>query len=186
MSDEQLKNVDPSEADTVVPNAEAAGVGAQPKKWQMPEPVFQQTSGYLPEGFEKRFPQPPAAPAADGNATVTGGGPELPAEPAAEVPFDANITMVGAPMPMNLPTTPATPPTSIPPIEPQPEFPDTLTNFDDTMPQSAVAEATPRKRGGFRAALIVIAILAALAFLAVFLAAVYFLFLLPSSEAGNF
>ena len=35
----------------MVPPASAAG-----EKWTMPEPVFRQTSGYLPQGFEKRFP----------------------------------------------------------------------------------------------------------------------------------
>ncbi len=25
--------------------------------WKMPEPVFRKTSGYLPQGFEKKFPQ---------------------------------------------------------------------------------------------------------------------------------
>ena len=29
--------------------------------WQMPDPVFRQTSGYLPQGFEKRFPMDPQA-----------------------------------------------------------------------------------------------------------------------------
>jgi hypothetical protein len=33
-------------------------------EWEMPEPVYRQSSGYLPQGFEKQFPQPAAAPAA--------------------------------------------------------------------------------------------------------------------------
>src|SRR5215813_12200170 len=28
----------------------------EPGRWSMPEPVFRKSSGYLPQGFEKRFP----------------------------------------------------------------------------------------------------------------------------------
>lgn len=186
MSDEELKSVDPSEADTVVPNTDPAA--APPRKWQMPEPVFQHSSGYLPQGFEKRFPQPP--PPAPGAAPAGGVGPAdevaaQPTDPPVDPPFDANITMVGAPKPMAMPAAPSAPPASIPPIEPQPEFPDNLASFDDTIPQSAAAAPAPKKRGGIRTAIIVVGILIVLAFVAVFLAAAYFLYFLPSSEAGN-
>jgi hypothetical protein len=193
VSDDQVNNVDPSELDTVVPNPPHTAAAAQPGKWQMPEPVFQQSSGYLPQGFEKRFPQAvPATTRLDPEAVGldTAGTVEAADEPP-EVPFDANITMVGAPMPMDLPKTPAKPPTSVAPIEPpQPEFPDTLTNFEEEPQAQSVPEsATPaakQGRSGLRTLMLVIGILAILAFVAVFLAAVYFLYLLPSPEAGSF
>lgn len=45
-ADEDLDNTPPQEK---TPAANAKG------GWQMPEPVFRKTSGYLPQGFEKQF-----------------------------------------------------------------------------------------------------------------------------------
>lgn len=178
MSDEELNQIDPSEAPTEVPNSgQAASAAAQSKTWQMPEPVFRQTSGYLPQGFEKRFPtHPPAAPSEGDGVSAQ------PGEASAEVPFDGNITMVNAAS-----ARPAAPPPQIQAIEPQPDFPDTLTDFNDTIPQAAAAPSDARKkRSALRTVLILLGVGAVIAFLIVFLIAIYFLFLLPSSEAGNF
>ena len=192
MSDEQMNNVDPSELDTTAPNPAPTRTG-QTGEWRMPEPVFQQSSGYLPQGFEKRFAEvvppttkldPDALPAE--LAAASSGTAETPAE----VPFDANITMVGAPMPMDLPKKPAKPPSSVAPIEPpQPEFPDTLTDFSDateTPAQPTPPSTQPKKRSGWRTVMILLALGAAIGLLVVFLIAVYFLFLLPSPEASSF
>lgn len=43
------------EANTTPPNPPAPVDGKS--DWKMPDPVFRKTSGYLPEGFEKRYPQ---------------------------------------------------------------------------------------------------------------------------------
>lgn len=184
-----MNNIDPSELDTTVPNP-APAPPARAGEWRMPEPVFQQSSGYLPQGFEKRFPQTvPPTTKLDPDALP----PELSsaagvAEDApAEVPFDANITMVGAPMPMDLPKMPAKPPASIAPLEPpQPEFPDTLTDFGDAQTAPIVPSTRAKKRSGWRTVMILLAVGAAIGLLVVFLIAIYFLFLLPSPEASSF
>jgi hypothetical protein len=50
MNDVEPKDGQPiSEPGATVPNP--ANEGKPPGGWQMPEPVFQQTSGYLPEGY---------------------------------------------------------------------------------------------------------------------------------------
>jgi len=60
------------------PPKKAAGDG-----WQMPEPVFRSTSGYLPQGFEKKFPhygtddETPTAPAPQ--------APDIEVEPQPEI-----------------------------------------------------------------------------------------------------
>ena len=71
--------------------------------WRMPEPVFRKTSGYLPEGFEKRFPgMDPQAdisteePVADVPAAQPGGyghyGGTAPAKaPATAVPESRDV-----------------------------------------------------------------------------------------------
>jgi hypothetical protein len=67
----------PTEEDvnTTPPNPQMAdGMGG----WKMPEPVFRKTSGYLPQGFEKRFSQDDIRPAADDNdSTAEMPAPEL-------------------------------------------------------------------------------------------------------------
>jgi hypothetical protein len=41
--------VDDEELDATAPGSQ------EPAEWQMPEPVFRQTSGKLPQGFEKNY-----------------------------------------------------------------------------------------------------------------------------------
>ncbi|MBX3288878.1 MAG: hypothetical protein KF855_05975 [Acidobacteria bacterium] len=50
---EDLDTTPPNPANEAIP----APFAAQPKqgKWEMPKPVFRQTSGQLPENFEKRY-----------------------------------------------------------------------------------------------------------------------------------
>ena len=77
MSEEATPQAQPKEDDvnTTPPNPPAKDGKAG---WSMPEPVFKKTSGYLPQGYEKMFPQ---AAADDSNSTA-----DMPApEPAAGV-----------------------------------------------------------------------------------------------------
>jgi len=59
MSDEERDANDPAN-DVHITTAQPAGPPAS--DWKMPEPVFRQTSGHLPQGFEKQFPVSAAAP----------------------------------------------------------------------------------------------------------------------------
>jgi hypothetical protein len=59
-----------------------------PAQWKMPEPVFRQSSGFLPQGFEKRYPAA-AKPATD--AAGTPGAATPASAPAAPVPDAADI-----------------------------------------------------------------------------------------------
>jgi hypothetical protein len=45
--------------------------------WSMPEPVFRKTSGYLPQGFEKRFPQAEMKSSKDDDSTAEMPAPDL-------------------------------------------------------------------------------------------------------------
>jgi hypothetical protein len=56
--------------------------------WKMPDPVFRKTSGYLPQGFEKKFPQEQAAKGADVDfSTASIAEPEspIPVEPQPDI-----------------------------------------------------------------------------------------------------
>ena len=71
---EDLDTTPPNPASEAIP----APTAAQPQlgKWEMPKPVFRQTSGQLPENFEKRYGRsddPAATPAPEMES-----GPELP------------------------------------------------------------------------------------------------------------
>jgi hypothetical protein len=64
---------DPSEAETVQPNKELGG-------WEMPAPTFQQTSGYLPQGYLGKV-------GLDGDSAVAQAAPTSPTtSPNAEAP----------------------------------------------------------------------------------------------------
>lgn len=98
MNEENAAKAQPDEEPTaphpVTPPAKKPADG-----WAMPEPVFRQSSGRLPEGFEKRFteaptaqPEDPASPpvaADDAPAPV----PDIPEQPVvAEVVFDEDLS----------------------------------------------------------------------------------------------
>ena len=55
MNENEGEKTDPSEIH--VTTQERARLEKETGPWQMPEPVYRQTSGYLPKGFEKQFPQ---------------------------------------------------------------------------------------------------------------------------------
>jgi hypothetical protein len=117
----------------------------------MPEPKFQQSSGYLPQGYLDKvaFEAPPpsdVSPAAAGPA----------AAPAAA---------------------------SEPDVEPQPDLTEQLAE----PPAPVVAKPVVKERSaGARIAMILLGLLAMVAFIAVFLGVIYYLFLAPQSGGSTF
>lgn len=109
----------------------------------MPEPVFRKTSGYLPQGYEGRFPQDdPGDEVAAPDAGYD--------EPSAVAPAAA--------------------------VEPQPDIHDTSDGHG-----AAIAEASPapKKSSGGKVVLVIFGVLFALALVGLFIAVIYYLFLIP-------
>lgn len=78
MSDEQTPASSPDGAPPVTSeNVEVPA--ATPGQWVMPKPVFRESSGYLPRGFEKLYGQ-----AADGSAATAVAAAVTTEEPAAD------------------------------------------------------------------------------------------------------
>lgn len=149
-----------SDEHTTEPNAPALpqqAIAPGPMgKWQMPKPKFQQTSGYLPQGYLKDV-EAAAAAAKPGSEDTT-------QEQAAFVP-QARET-----------GTPAV----VPDIEPQPDLADQL------IPDESIEQTTAQTRaekGGSSLPMMILGLIAILIFAAAFLAAVYFLFLAKPVES---
>ncbi len=149
--DERSNELPTSEADTTPPNPVNSAVPSPGKGWQMPEPKFQQSSGYLPQGYLDKvaFEAPPpsdVSPAAAGPA----------AAPAAA---------------------------SEPDVEPQPDLTEQLAE----PPAPVVAKPVVKERSaGARIAMILLGLLAMVAFIAVFLGVIYYLFLAPQGGGSTF
>jgi hypothetical protein len=152
MNDDERGNELPvSEADTTPPNPADAAVPSPGQGWQMPAPKFQQSSGYLPQGYlEKAGFDVPLQAAASGAA----------AAPAAEAP-----------------------PTPALDVEPQPDLTEQL---DDQPAETAPKPVAKQRSTGSRVAMIVLGLLAMAAFIAAFLALVYYLFLAPQNGGSPF
>ena len=76
MSEQAVPQPEPTEEDvnTTPPNPQMAdGKGG----WTMPAPVFRKTSGYLPQGFEKRFSQDELRARDDNDSTAEMPAPEV-------------------------------------------------------------------------------------------------------------
>ena len=132
-----------------------------PGQWEMPEPVFQQTSGYLPQGFVKQVENAGMSSARDENQPAPSPQPVAPQPPA-------------------IPTTPILPVVA---VEPQPDISEQFM-IDAFATESPVA-AKP-KSGAFRMALFVFGLVALFVVVAVFLAVIYFLFLKTPGSSSNF
>src|SRR5512141_562692 len=117
MGDEKTEEQVPTEPITL---ATEENVDVQepkaPDVWRMPEPVFRQSSGFLPKDFEKRYPvREPVAAAAESPAN--GGAVSAAAAP--------------APSPADIADVPAPPPAEAPEIQPQPALEDALAPAPD-------------------------------------------------------
>lgn len=138
--------------------ADASPAAGPPGKWQMPKPKFQQTSGYLPQGYLKVIKEAAgAARSADGSEDTTREQPVSKAEPAA----DADSVM----------------------IEPQPDLSEQL--IPDEPADDAARPAVPAKSSA-RPLLIILGLVGILLFFAIFLAAVYFLFFSGPAGVSDF
>ena len=138
-----------SELDTTVPNPSAA-VPPPAGGWQMPEPKFQQTSGYLPQGYIDNV-------AFAANAPAPGAAAVAPAMAPAFSP-DADV-------------------------EPQPDLAEQLAEHS---PPAPVPAPVNQRSSGARIVMIVLGLLGMVAFLAVFLGVIYYLFLAPRDAGSGF
>ena len=66
MSEKAIPQTDPVSDDVNTTPPNPAMVDGK-SGWKMPEPVFRKTSGYLPQGFEKRFSQDEIKDSAEDN-----------------------------------------------------------------------------------------------------------------------
>ena len=111
----------------------------------MPEPVFRKTSGYLPQGFEKKFSQD---------------------EVKSDVDDDTSTASMSRPNELS-------------DVEPQPEISEVI----EEAPVLAAPKPEPKKGGAMKVIFSVFGILIALGLVLVFIAVVYYLFLMPSSSS---
>ncbi len=165
--EEQVAEQPVADEHTTVPNPsqqQAPDEQTAPGKWEMPKPVFQQTSGYLPQGFVKDL----EAGGALGAQEAAPSPDALPSRPPAKEP-DLSAINLSAP-------TPAA-------VEPQPDLSDQLIPEE---PEFNTAPEPPKNSGSMRAPMVVLGLLAILVFVAVFLTVVYFLFLQGPGDTNNF
>jgi hypothetical protein len=149
--DERSNELPISEADTTPPNPANSAVPSPGIGWQMPEPKFQQTSGYLPEGYLNK------------------------------IAFEA--TPPTAVSPVSAAPAIAPSPESGPDIGPQPDLTEQLA----PPPPPVIAKPVVKERSsGARIAMIILGLLAMVAFIAVFLGVIYYLFLAPQGGETTF
>ena len=152
---EKEQNINVTDPEAEVTTEEPVAPPQAPKSWQMPEPVFQQTSGYLPQGFEKRYPA----------ATAVNNSP-------APDPFlHTFVGTPGASVESFTRPEPSTPPAAA--IVEQPELP------DEPIVEEAPAAVVAKKERSATARIVfaLLMIIGGLLFIAVFLGVVfYFLF----------
>jgi hypothetical protein len=120
--------------------------------WRMPEPVFRQSSGYLPQGFEKRF-----------GSEANGAG--VAAAEAAE-PGNTGATEESAPAE----PPPAAP--SVTDIQPQPDLTEEFPAENAFEP----APAKPQRSRGMRIFLALLGIAAMIIFAVAFVSLIVYLF----------
>lgn len=140
MSEDDLEKSGEPEVDAVFDTAPEAEIPVKVSgEWQMPQPVFRQTSGYLPQGFEKKFGTLQPA--------------SVPTPPPADDPAPTQDPIAAA-------------------VEPQPFISEEFSSV-----ASVPAEpAKPAGRSALRLALIILGLVAMLAFAVGFIVTVYFLF----------
>lgn len=105
MSEKAIPGAAPSEEDmnTTPPNPVSNDGGPG---WSMPEPVFRKTSGYLPQGFEKKFSQSELKPASNDNDSTA----EMPApDLAVDIEPQPEITDHGVDEPLAAAASPSAP-----------------------------------------------------------------------------
>lgn len=136
----QTEPVPEEDMNTTPPNPPQAGGKAG---WSMPEPIFKKTSGYLPQGFEKKFSQD-------------------------DIKQDVDDDTSTASMPR---------PVGLTDVEPQPEIAEIV---PDT-PEVAV-QPKPQRGGVMKVVFSLFGLLVALALVLIFIAVIYYLFLMPEQS----
>lgn len=155
---------------------------AAPEKWSMPEPVFQQTSGYLPQGYLKEIEQSGAGTPTTDVLEIPTIASNTPIAPLGQPPVDPILEMdepSASPVAVEESAPKSTAealPQSAVNIEPQPDLSEQIVP-EVSVPAPVVPKA---KSSGLRTVLIALALLGMLGLLIVFLAFVYAYFI-----AGN-
>ena len=151
---------------TTAPNPPQQDSGVPPK-WEMPKPVFQKSSGYLPQGYLTEMQEAARTNPDDEETTLE--------QPVAELnlPGGPDLSAV------NL----SAKPTPAPAVEPQPELSEELLAPE---PATEPSPETPKKSGGVRTSMIVLGLIAILAFAAVFLFVIVYLFFPGFVETSPF
>lgn len=130
---------------------------AVPGKWQMPKPKFQQTSGYLPQGYLKDIqPSGPRAHAGSEDTTQEQ-APFVPQPPARDA--------------------------AVPDVEPQPDLTEQLIPEE---PSAEIGKNEAPVKKGLRFRTVVLGLIGMVIILAAFLVTVYFVFLAKPSGGNNF
>jgi hypothetical protein len=145
VSDELLNQPNQIPEDDVNTTPPNPGQNSAKSGWSMPEPVFRKTSGYLPQGFEKKFSQD---------------------EVKSDVDDDTSTASMSRPNELS-------------DVEPQPEISEVI----EEAPVLAAPKPEPKKGGAMKVIFSVFGILIALGLVLVFIAVVYYLFLMPSSSS---
>jgi hypothetical protein len=131
--------------------------------WRMPEPVFRQSSGYLPKGFEKRF----GSDANGAEAVAT-----------AEVAAPANTGAEEGSAPAEPPPAAA----AVTDIQPQPDLTEEFPAENAFEP----APATPQRSRGMRIFLGLLGIAAMIIFAVAFVSLIVYLFFYYPSNSQPF
>ena len=163
MSDEPL-NQSPTlpeeDVNTTPPNP---AQGSERAGWSMPDPVFRKTSGYLPQGYEKNFTQGEAMNEAAADDAAT-------SEPST-IATIAEADVAATPIPV----APSGIETAD--VEPQPDISDT----HDVEVKIERDLETPKNGGVMKVVFSLFGILVALGLVLIFIAVIYYLFLMPST-----
>ena len=144
------------------PEAVKSTSSGQPRQWQMPKPKFQQTSGYLPQGYLKSIEEE--------TPTIGFGGSE-------------HTTEEQAPFIPSPPKQDGTAAEFAVAVEPQPDLSEQLIPDDRDRDDSEVT-ASAKKGSSFP--IVAFVLIGIVLFVVVFLAVVYFLFLAKPSGGNNF
>ena len=153
MNDEKEPNSEPAAA---APNtSESIQVPGErpPGAWEMPKPIFQQSTGYLPRGFQDRLAD--AAPQGAAGIPMQPGASAVPPPPAVEI-------------------------SNSPDIQPQPNLAE---DFIIDEPVLAAAPPKKKRSPAAQLILVLLGIFAMAVFAIGFVALVYYLFFYHPSES---
>ncbi len=187
MSEQELNSSNtPNPSDDQNADIDRAAGPNDPSRWQMPRPVFQQTSGYLPQGFVKEIEKQASwevQPAAPAESAVS-------PDDIADLGFfeSSEDRRAGEQDALPVQTAPPNTPPSGPSasiadiaIEPQPDISDQFVYTEEVTP----APAPSAKGGSGKLMIFVVLVVFLLLLAAIVTAAVYFLILSEGTPASN-